>query len=259
AEAPHPEAPPSREPPGRTRRPPPRKRLARSGGTSAAVAASRRTGAARRTSNAARAGRPTAPARYRPRAARSPGGREKRRRDPSRPEPSGPDGFRRRRFLDLLPPAVLFAPGRGGFSADVGENEVAHLLEHPAEVVLLDRKVVEIGRGVQEVDGVQDAVFDRELDRVHVIAERLDQGSRVLYGLVAEPALNRVRGLVALFERRLGVVADREDVVASDADAPDVVVPVDKFLQDHRLQAGLVVRGDELLHRADDEDVLPRA
>src|SRR5439155_26010831 len=97
----------------------------------------RRTGAARRTSNAARAGRPTAPARYRPRAARSPGGRDKPRRDPSRPEPSGPNGFRRRRSLDLLPPAVLFAPGRGGFAADVGEAEVAHLLKYAAEVVRL--------------------------------------------------------------------------------------------------------------------------
>src|SRR5207245_8382309 len=43
------------------------------------------------------------------------------------------------------------------------------------------------------------------------------------------------------------------------ADAAHVVVPVDELLQDHRLQAGLVVGGDELFDRVDDEDVFPPA
>src|SRR5207248_9762243 len=97
------------------------------------------------------------------------------------------------------------------------------------------------GRRVQEIDSVEDAVADRELACIHVVAQRLDEGSRVVYSLVAELALDRPVDLVALFERRARVVADREYVLASDADAADVVVPVDELLQDHRLEAGLVV------------------
>ena len=48
-------------------------------------------------------------------------------------------------------------------------------------------------------------------------------------------------------------------MLAPDADAADVVVPVDELLQDHRLEPGLVVGRDELLDRVDDEHVLPAA
>jgi len=67
-------------------------------------------------------------------------------------------------------------------------------------------------------------------------------------------------------ERRRRVVADREDILAPDRDAAEVVLPLDEFLKDHRLRPvprrkppGLVVRPDELLFRVDAIDVLPAA
>src|SRR5205807_7164408 len=71
-----------------------------------------------------------------------------------------------------------------------------------AEVVLFDREVVEIGGGVQEVDRVQDAAAHRELDRIHVVAQRLDQRPRVLYGVLAQRALHGLRDLVSLLDRK---------------------------------------------------------
>src|SRR5438094_685202 len=71
---------------------------------------------------------------------------------------------------------------------------------------------------------------------------------------------------VALVKRRRWVIADREDVLPSDGDASDVVLPLDELLQDHRLRPvprretpGLVVGPDQLVLRVDAIDVLPSA
>ena len=152
---------------------------------------------------------------------------------------------------------MLAAPGCFAGAECVGENEVRHLLQHPLKVVFLDREVVEIGGRIQEVDGVEDVVTHRELDGVHVVPQSVDEDARLLDGLIAQGAGGRVRDLVALFERRARVVADGEDVLAPDADAAHVVLPVDELLQDHRLQAAGVVGGDQLLDGVDDVHVLP--
>ena len=75
--------------------------------------------------------------------------------------------------------------------------------------------------------------------------------------MLAQRTLHRLRDLVSLLERRSRVVPDRQDVLAADADAADVVVPIDELLEDHRLRSGLVERGDQLLDGVDDEHVLP--
>src|SRR5579883_2934898 len=73
----------------------------------------------------------------------------------------------------LLLPDV--SPRRLAVAAGIADDQVGHGLEHPVEVVCGDREAVEVGRGVQEVDGVRDAIANSELDGIHVIAERLHQ------------------------------------------------------------------------------------
>ena len=52
------------------------------------------------------------------------------------------------------------------------DHELRHLLDHHVEVERRDAIALEVGRRVQEVDRVGHAVLDRELDRVHLVAER---------------------------------------------------------------------------------------
>ena len=45
----------------------------------------------------------------------------------------------------------------------------------PLEILLADRMQLRVGRGIQKIDGVGDAVFDRELDGVQIVAQRAAQ------------------------------------------------------------------------------------
>src|SRR6266568_1453511 len=111
----------------------------------------------------------------------------------------------------------------------VRDDEIAHLLEDPLEVRLFDREAIEVRCGIEPIDRVELPIADRELDRVHVIPERVCEADRVEYGAGAEIAFDGPADDVALVERRRWVVADREDILPSDGDAPDVILPLDEL------------------------------
>src|SRR5207249_4400361 len=117
-----------------------------------------------------------------------------------RSDRSRAQGVVRRALLDVLPPAVLVPPWRRLVAERICDHQVGHLLEHPAEVVFLDGEVVEVRRRIQEVDRVEHAVLDRELDGVHVVAERLHERARVAYRVLVQRALDRLRDDIALLE-----------------------------------------------------------
>ena len=65
-------------------------------------------------------------------------------------------------------------------------DEPRHPVEHQVEVVVGDAVAFEVRRRVQEVDRVRHAVLDGELDRVHLVAERLVDRPRVAHDALAE-------------------------------------------------------------------------
>src|SRR5580765_3963208 len=56
----------------------------------------------------------------------------------------------------------------------------AHLLDAHLEVERRDAIALEVGCRVEEIDRVRHAVFHRELDGVHLVAERVVEGAGVL-------------------------------------------------------------------------------
>src|SRR5438034_1264918 len=161
---------------------------------------------------------------------------------------------------------MLPLPRRLRLTRGVRDDEIAHLLEDPREVVLFDREAIEVRRGIEPIDRVELTVTHRELNRVHVVTQRVGEPDRVEDGAGAQIPLDGPADDVTLVERRRGVVADRKDILAADRDAADVVLPLDELLKDHRLRpvagrkrAGLVVGPDELLLGVDAIDVLPPA
>src|SRR5256885_9460131 len=161
---------------------------------------------------------------------------------------------------------MLPLPRRLRLPRGVCDDEIAHLLEDPREVVLFDRKAIEVRGGIEPVDGVELAFPDRKLHGVHVVPERIRETDRVEDGTGAQVAFHGPAYDVPFVEWSGGVVANRKDVLPSDGDAPDVVLPLDELLKDHRLRpvsgrepAGLVVGPDELVLRVDSIDVLPSA
>jgi hypothetical protein len=98
---------------------------------------------------------------------------------------------------------------------------------------------------------------DRELDRVHVVAERVVQRP----GAVEHLRLDRRTQVALGFEVAAAarVVADGEDELLAHADAAHVVLEVDELLDGHHQGAGLVVGPDELPEVVHPGDVLPPA
>src|SRR6266581_8821217 len=124
---------------------------------------------------------------------------------------------------------MLPLPRRLRLTRGVRDDEIAHLLEDPREVVLFYREAVEVRRGIEPIDRVELAVADRELDGVHVVAQRVGEADRVEDGAGAQVAFDRPGDDVALVERRRRVIADRQDVLATYGDAADVVLPLDEL------------------------------
>src|SRR5256885_16299640 len=150
------------------------------------------------------------------------------------PGPPGARGTRRpdraRQSVAALPhvppPPMLPLPRRLRLPRGVRDDEIAHLLEDPREVVLFDREAIEVRCRVEPIDRVKLTVADRELDRVHVVPERVGETDRVQDRTRAQIAFDRTTDDVTFVERRGGVVADREDVLPPDRDAADVVLPL---------------------------------
>jgi len=121
---------------------------------------------------------------------------------------------------------------------------------------------VEIGvwSGIHEVDGVRNAVFDRELNGVEVVAERLAELERI--------PLDACEQLLVVFGRVLDValVMGPARIVGHDLDlalandvAAEVLVEFDGLLVEHAEVARLIVCREEFRTIVDVVDIAPAA
>src|SRR5712664_3636464 len=108
---------------------------------------------------------------------------------------------------------MLPLPRRLRLPRGVRDDEIAHLLKDPVEIRFLDREAVEVRSGIEPVDGVELPIADRELDRVHVVSQRVRKADRVEYGASAKVAFDGPADDIPLVERRRGVVSNREDIL----------------------------------------------
>src|SRR6185436_3110390 len=60
-----------------------------------------------------------------------------------------------------------------------GDGEVGNFPDDPVEIGLAYGVEIGVWSGIHEVDGVRNAVFDRELNGVEVVAERLAELERI--------------------------------------------------------------------------------
>src|SRR5438445_10477083 len=104
---------------------------------------------------------------------------------------------------------MLPLPRRLRLPRGVRDDEIAHLLEDPREVVLFDREAIEVRRGIEPIDRVELTVTHRELNRVHVVTQRAGQPDRVDDGEGAQLALDVPAADATLVERRRAATPDR--------------------------------------------------
>ena len=113
---------------------------------------------------------------------------------------------------------------------------------------------------VHEINRVRHAVFDGELDRVQVVAQRAAQHLRVARDPRQQLArIVRRRSHVALVERRARIVGHDVDLLLAHHVAAEVLLEVHRPLQRHAQRARLVVGVEELLAGVDLVDVAPAA
>ena len=137
------------------------------------------------------------------------------------------------------------------------DGEIGHAFDHPLEVVGRERIDIHVRRRIHEIDRVGNAVADRELDRIHVIAERPHEGLRVSDH--ARTDFGAQVGMIEDVATFLGIVLGRENLLLTDADAPDELLPPDELLNHHRQQTRVVIVMNELVEGMADVDFFPPA
>ena len=131
-------------------------------------------------------------------------------------------------------------------------------IHDPIEVLLTHGMDVGIRRRVEEVDGIGNAVFYRELHRVQVVTQRPAQGLRIFYDPVQQLGIGRCRIFhIALVMRRLRIVVHDVDFFLPDHIAAKIFFELDAMLQGHAQVAGLVVVMEKFLRRVDLVHMLP--
>ena len=101
------------------------------------------------------------------------------------------------------------------------DDQAGHPIHHMLEIKFGDAIALEIRRGIQEVDGVRNAIFDRELDGIHFVAECLIDGLRVLHDTRAQFGLK-----VIMFDQiaaLLRIVGDRDNIRFAEREAADIL------------------------------------
>lgn len=118
---------------------------------------------------------------------------------------------------------------------------------------------VEVGRGIEEVDGIGSAVVDGELDGVALVAECGGEASGIALDAEGQVGRGRVKGGVkALMVWGAGIVGC-DAYVGTDDEAAEVGGPGDFLLEDQAEAAGVVVDGEEVVAGGDAVDVAPSA
>ena len=149
-------------------------------------------------------------------------------------------------------------PGIGRIAAQSAVNhEAGHAIHYMREIKFGDAVALEIGRGIQEVNGVRDAIFDGEFDGVHFVAQRLIDGLRVAHDARAEfgGKIVVLHKIAALF----GIVDDGKNIHFAEREAAHVLGEINIFLEGHASGAGAVVGRDQLFAIVDFVDVFPAA
>lgn len=150
---------------------------------------------------------------------------------------------------------------RGGELRARGEGDgiVGEGFDGPVEVFASEGVEVEVGRGVEEVDGVGSAFVDGELDGIALVAEGGGETAGVAFDAFCERAGGWGEGgMEALVVGQVGIVGGDADVRADD-EAAVVGGPGDFLLENHAEAAGVVVGGEEIVAGGDAMDVAPAA
>src|SRR3984957_20140960 len=81
--------------------------------------------------------------------------------------------------------AQHFFPARPGIRQvaleSTVDDQIGHLFDDVAEIKFRDAVALKVGSGIQEIDGVGHALLDCELDRIHLVAERLIDCLRIFH------------------------------------------------------------------------------
>src|SRR5262249_8293194 len=116
---------------------------------------------------------------------------------------------------------------------------------------------IHVGGWVHEVDGVGNAIANGPFERIHIVPQCTHQLQRILHNTLAEfGAQVLVFNVIFAFVR---VVFDRQHFLLPQADAADVLLPLDELLNDDGAQAKAIVILEHFLQGVTNENILPTA
>src|SRR5882724_4132518 len=140
------------------------------------------------------------------------------------------------------------------------DRQLSHGFYHPLEIFRADGIDIRVGSGIHEVDGVRNAAFNGELDRVQVIAKSAAERKRIFDDAVAQRGLRLgIAFDVAFVERRLRVIAHDVDFFLADHVAAEVFLELHAALQGHTQVAGFVVALKKFFRVVDLVNMFPPA
>src|SRR5260370_33741412 len=113
-------------------------------------------------------------------------------------------------------------------------HQPRHRFYYMLEIEFRNAVTLEIRRWIQEVDGVGHALFDGELDRVHLVAQRLIDGLRIFHD--PRPEFRRQVLMVDKIFPFLGIVANGKNVRLAESEPAHILIQIDQFLNRHALR-----------------------
>src|SRR5882724_9219324 len=141
-----------------------------------------------------------------------------------------------------------------------GYSHFGDRIHDPIKILPAHGMNIGIGRRIEKINGVGDAIFNREFNRVQVVTQRPAQRLRVLYHSLQQLGYCWRRIFhIALMVWRLRIVVHDVHFFLSDDIAAEIFFELDAMLQSHAQVASLVVVMEKLLRRMDFVDVLPSA
>ena len=106
-----------------------------------------------------------------------------------------------------------------------------------------------VWRWIHEVDGVRNAILDRKLDRVDVVAQRGAERAHIVNDAHSQLRRKIIRIVDVLFARKIRlarIVGHDHHVFLADAVTTDELIELDSFLERHTQRSGLIIFNDQL-------------
>src|SRR6266516_5537589 len=127
------------------------------------------------------------------------------------------------------------------------DSHICHMFDYPVKVKRSQRVDIHLGGRIEEVDSVRNPITDSPIEGIHIIAQCACELERILHNTTTQ-----FRAEILIFNAVfviVWIILDWQHFFLSQADAADILLPFDNFLDNRCSQANLVIAIQKIFKR----------